>query len=612
MTKRLPASVRDRLRHGSRSSQIALVIHQEVLRCGYGPTVDEARQAFARSGYHVPPSFVSEVHSLRRRGILRAEGRPSKLRYALTGVDYPRLEAPLGDDDIVIEALRAATSRFGTLVSTRDVLDSIRALGRTLRSSSQNAVRSILLGLVRARVRGEAAWHGAVVRHVVVEGVDGLPRSFWGPADGPELEPPTEPVTSRREATVVLVGRAIERLQSMPSRTDLALEARALPDDSRLRTFFPGGTRPRVLTALKAYDLDAGRGLLRVYRSPLAAHGGVPTRYWIGALGAPDPVHEAIALVDDHAYAYRFVQEWEQIARVRRSTTSSERDLLESVFASRIAGLDRAGMLLENALSLPLPDALQAAATASDLRRTAYPAATRSRRTSPEGRRGSIAHALEAARSEGLDQRVVPLVGSTMVLPLQDLAPWTDAEEAGDRGAGPMLPRVRRFPNPEADGRARPASGAAMVATALVDRPEALVALGYRVGEPWTRQILLKAYQLLGETTRDASVLSSAMHRSVANPCSVRLRRLLLIVGGLTNLEGTVDLACSVAFGTGGTVDTSDAKTAVLATALSTPARLPEVLALFSSRDTAGTNRDLLRKLRARASRGRCLGVVPG
>lgn len=205
----------------------------------------------------------------------------------MAGVEYPRNSPPRGDDDIVLEALGAATDQQGTLVSTRDVLQTIRARGQELVSSSDNAVRSILLGLARPRVRGDAAWQGSLVNHVVVNGVDGLPRSFWGPSSRPDLAPPAEPVTSRREAMVVLTGRAVERLGRMPSRTDLALEIRALPESSRVRSFFPGSANSRVLLSLNDYDLDAGRGLLRVYRSPLAAHGGVPTRYWIGAPRLP-------------------------------------------------------------------------------------------------------------------------------------------------------------------------------------------------------------------------------------------------------------------------------------------------------------------------------------
>lgn len=223
-----------------------------------------------------------------------------------------------------------------------------------------------------------------------------------------------------------------------------------------------------------------------------------------------------------------------------------------------------------------------------------------------------MAAAIEAARSEAPERTAGSLVGGAMAVSLQDLAPWVDGAEVADRGAGPVLVRVRRFPNPEADGQARLAGRPRTVATALVDRPEALVTLGYRVGEPWTRQILLKAYQLLGETTRDVGALSEAMHRVAVDSCSARLRRLLLIAGGLAGMAGAADMACSAAFGGDGPVDASDAKTAILATVLLTPERLPEVLALFASRDTERRNAQLLRLLRARASRGRLLGVVPG
>lgn len=51
MSLSLPPTIRSRLRPGSRSSQIVAVVHQQAARFGYGPTVDEARQAFARAGH---------------------------------------------------------------------------------------------------------------------------------------------------------------------------------------------------------------------------------------------------------------------------------------------------------------------------------------------------------------------------------------------------------------------------------------------------------------------------------------------------------------------------------------------------------------------------------
>jgi hypothetical protein len=326
--------------------------------------------------------------------------------------------------------------------------------------------------------------------------------------------------------------------------------------------------------------------------------------------GSPDPVHEAIALVDDFAYAYRYSQEWEQIERIRRSAAEPDRRLLEPILDSRIAGLDYAGRLLEAALPMTLGEAIDASIAAAERPgESASAKGPRARVTT--GRHRSITNAIYAARGELNERLGLPLVGTAVAVSLQDLATWAEADDVGGRGAGPMLHRVRRFPNPHASGQDRLSRGPAAVATALVDRPEAMVALGYRLAEPWTRQILLKAYQLLGETSRDVGALAGALNRADECSASPRLRRLLLVAGGLVNVANAADLACEVV-SRNAAAEASDVRTAILTTALTEPLRLPEVLSRLASADASGRHAELLRKTKARVKRGRILAVVPG
>lgn len=628
----LPPLVDKRLTSNSRSRRVVEVIHREGLRRGYGPTVLEARVAYERTGQSVSRSFTSEIHSLYRRGLLEASGRPGSLRFLVAGATYDRKSPPLSDAEVVLQALRRAVETLGTMASTRDVLEFMKKGGQELESASQNAVRSLLLGLTRERERGpDPKWSGAQVRLASVEGLDGRSRSFWAPIDETDVAPPDLPVASKREALIASVDLFLTRIGRLPSGPELVTLLRTLPPECRIRHLFPSPNgregnedksryRPALMAAIKLQGPEADRGRLRIFRSDLVAHGGRPVRFWVGEPEAEPPSKAtAASILDDFVYTYRLGIEVDGIVRVRRSTSAQDVELLEPLMDARARSAASVRLKLERTLPVPIELAASAADAADEryyrlLGEANGHAWSRTRqkiRRRHGKRRAAVAAAISAEVTNVGDGPEV--VGHFASIPLKELEKFTAGYiELGKRGVGPLLNRVRRFPNPHADGWEREDdSGDPSQVLALVDRPEALCALAALWAGPWTRQMVTKAYQLIGEIARPLPLLEDLIHGAANQHVTPSLRRRCFVAGALVGLESVVPLAMEAAFDKDyGPDSIHDVRTAALATALVRPSATEEVLARLGEWDSERRFADLHRQMSARKRRGLWLSIA--
>lgn len=359
------------------------------------------------------------------------------------------------------------------MVLSRDVAEAIGSAGETLETTDPNGARTRLERLSQPRLReNEHDWNQTLVRHVRVPGQDGRKRSFWAPADQPDLAPPAERVASRAEAVRSLIEECTDTLGRLPTGSDLGLFPRSLPVGSRIREFFPNLMRPRLVTTAKDAARKPGARAIHVFESPFNAHGGAPTRSWIGAEREMPTLPAAAALLDDYLYAYPIAREAEQIERIRRTHGPEELELIAPLLQIRRAALAQLASELDSVLPVPLDQAFVAAESADRhcLVRTVKLGAGYDKERLARDLRQCITRrraALAAIRAVTGDPQAVgtervPCVGTAGTMILRSLEPLAAAYVPVDeRGVGRYLVGARRFYNdrvkaPGASGELEP------------------------------------------------------------------------------------------------------------------------------------------------------------
>lgn len=138
------------------------------------------------------------------------------------------------------------------------------------------------------------------------------------------------------------------------------------------------------------------------------------------------------------------------------------------------------------------------------------------------------------------------------------------------------------------------------------------MALGCRVGEPWTRQMLRKSYQLIGEVSRHVAVVEAVM-RTATEAASGTMRRRCMVAAALMGVSSAPALAQAIAFDGAYHADSlHDIRTAVLVTALVDTAQVGPCLARLARWDRERRYADLRRRMSARARRGAWLSIAAG
>lgn len=391
-----------RTKLGSRARRLLVVTITLTERLGRGASTPELRAAFAQAEQIpeelVPASFVAEVSSMVRRGVLvRTGGHGTKTLYALPDSGLEGVESEDGAI-VVLDALRDAAQRLGRAVSTREVDQELRRRVRAglaaFESDHPNAVRQRLMILARPRVRGAKA--GQLVVRVPAPAKLGVQSAHWLPADhtaATEAAAGTPLVDTSARAAVRVAPRsrasavraAIQTSTLLLGRPVTRQEIRAmlewglLPDEAALLlgsdatagtgagaddadaappaaasdarpTSTPRGegcrrhrdadVLGRALAFTAASDADAvaagAEGRVRITTSALTCLGGAPPRY---ATGAVSPEALAAILFEDLAVGYRVRDEVAGIGALRRRAATLGSELLHQIAWTREAVL---------------------------------------------------------------------------------------------------------------------------------------------------------------------------------------------------------------------------------------------------------------------------------
>lgn len=596
---------RPRLKPGSRAYGLVETVAAATARLTRAITLDEIRLELAMLDMSAPQNLGAEISSLARRGVLEAIGARGRMRYALPGF-VERAQAPgaASDASLILAALQAEAIERGRMVSTRQVQERLEAEGATLKSADPNAVRARLEGMSRPTKRASPR-----VRLVRAASPTGKMRSFWAPGEMQALEPPTHGITSRNEAIVQAVSDCTSELGRMPNGPEINAFLGAHRERNSYVKLIGEGDRPGGLTAAQ----DAAReGVLRMMTTPLTAHGGCQPRF---ALQGVEPAAEAagLAMLDDYTYAYRLGQEGRSIKALRRSRRDAHgSSVIDPLLNAREGLLQTIASELVGEIT-PSLDALARTGARGDAILLDWRKEVRTSRYEQNSDRAirevsAIRHeAIEVLKSVGPAGVAHPRVGQANTIPLRDLEVFLPrGAEAGERGPGHLIPRVRRFPD------LTPEEGSPRFGTregAVVDRAEAILEIAHLHGDRRTVLMLRRAYELLGEVLRDSSAVESSLDDLFARGPSPLASRLLLAAAmmGSGRVEGVAQAQLeAVRHGFG---DENELKAACLAICVAAPAAAGEIVPRLIEPLSAGQHADTVRRIRMRVRRGSLLAI---
>jgi hypothetical protein len=538
----LPLAAVARTRAGSENRAILTAFGAALVDGADGATLDEARVAFARiHGREAPALFTTLAYGLLKRGVLeRRGGRAGHTRLAPAGARHAAMRHPADDGEVVLAALERLSAQEDRWYATREVKREIRRAGRTLKSTSVNAVRKRLETLAKGKVRGDAAWQTPRVFRQTIEGTTGAPAVFWRIARVGPITATMAPQSAAESSRIAI--RAAHAILGRPvSATELrwwaewrggADEApRAGQDDQaaalerwaaeQLRA---GGGRT-LLAQVRRADGRAGphAGRVVVASGDLRCHGGAPRRYSLGV-----PSAEALAQVgfEDTLRAVAPDKEWEEIRAIRAMAqrrclpalaelAETRLRLLVETLSLAAAPVDAGTMLARVTESLLVLDTW-VSSVARRVTRGSRQREIAQMRRAVEGAQ----YALRNVRQLGADGRAVPAayarVGAAGLTTLDDLRPLAALVgrqfDLDERQAVRLVQHARRFPLSDSPTRAgRFVMGTRPRPLAGVDRVDAMLALCDampRLSASVRAQVRAGA-ALLGRVIRDADLLET-------------------------------------------------------------------------------------------------------
>lgn len=527
---------------GSRAHTIVQVASALSLQLGRGAEVAELREAFEQTtGNQAPSSFTSEVHSLKKRGLLKVVGgRASHTLLAPAGFEPDRTQRKDDEVLLVLQALRSVYGRRGRPVSTREVEDEIDRLELPLDPNNANTVRQHLHTLCRQTTRGPRAARRPKARKITATGPSGQPTSHWAPANAEPKKKATAAARSKAAAIRIVVGRVQEALGRPATRTEVRwwLDGPGSQDDiGRTISSRHAGRR---LSDTWSWDRKAEgqAGRLHQVSTALSCHGGAPVRW---SLGPPGPNGERRCHLEDLVAVLRPADESESIRRLERRSAALRSDVLRGLADTRRG-------LLAAVLREPLLDA------------DPEPVVVGLLEALQTARRWTSDH--EAALTEGqievrlrdLDARVWQLEAAQAVLrftpagetPLLRIvgqggtATWEELDEAlrstcrrlglSPRRGPTLIERARRFPIEHAPGEER-FGEADEHPLSVLDRPDVMATLYELFRLPRTSALMRDAHMCLGHVLRDDGLLRE-LFQDVA-PGDMAVRRALIVALGL-------------------------------------------------------------------------------
>lgn len=361
----------------SRTQAVLAVVRQCVARTGYPVLLREVKDAYAPVAvlrgdpwHDAMGSQLSSVLAwLVRRGCLVRTGRIGESRYAPPDVEGLGAPPPRAAD-YVVDALRIACERAGTMVPTSAVTRVMREQGWPCPAGKGKGVTTRLQHLASLSSRsGRRLRNEPPVRLAWRTAADGVRRRYWAPADRAELPLPAPGALSAAEAVRRLVRRASRYVGRPVSVLEANAYAQALsrsnplrralegqfgcptPREARLarrhgatesgpplgdgvrsgapdheirplpsRESPPGRTRwvVPVQRVARANPPTGTRPRVRELRTPYTVRGGAPLRVWFGkADDAPPSQGALIAWLDDAVSTWRVGEELQAIRRLR-------------------------------------------------------------------------------------------------------------------------------------------------------------------------------------------------------------------------------------------------------------------------------------------------------
>lgn len=529
-------------RPGSRAHTIFTVATELANRLGRGAEVPELREAFEQeTGTRAPPSFTSEVHSLKRRGLLEVVGgRASHSLLAPAGFEPDRGHREDDEVLVVLRALRAAYGRLGRPASTREVEAAAGRLGVPFTPDNANTVRQHLHTLCRETERGPRAARMPKARKITIKAPSGQPTSHWLPANAEPKRLATAAARSKSAAIRLAVGRVQDVLGRPATRTEIRWWLDGPGVEEAVSSALSSRHAGRRLGKAWEWDQRSGGEPGRLHRvvTPFTCHGGPPVRW---SLGPPGQAAEALCHLDDLVSALRPADESESIRRLERRA-----DALGSPPLMRLADIRRgllAAVLREPQTGMEPEEAAGVLAEAAD------------------GQRDWVARDLDAraeakvpARLRGLDERISQLnaaravlrftpegalpqlriVGEAGTATWDELAPALHATSArlglGTAKSSRLIDAARRFPKGETPGRER-FGAAGEHALSVLDRPDVMGLLYDLFRLPRTTALMRDAQLCLGFVLRDGALLRELFED--VPPGDRTARRVLVVAMGL-------------------------------------------------------------------------------
>lgn len=506
----------ERTRKNSRARVIVDLIWGLTDHLGRGVAICEIREAFSQKGAGAPPSLTSEVHSLKRRGVIETvAGRVGHSLFALPGSQVSG-ESDNDEGIQVLRAVRRAWERVGRPLSTREVMDELRRMGEGLPSGHPNGVRKRLETLARARVRGPRNRRDPMVEEVSVDSALGQSVSYWVPA-GEVWTRDTIPPRSKADWIRQAVS-TIQRETGVPvERADVYWWYDQLAAEDPMREVMPRKAIGRAFADTLATDEAHPRkiGRLHPVRSPFTCYGGATLRV---TSGPPSTMDQRVVHTLHTLDVLRVADELDGIQELRARARTVESEALENIAAVResvvAAGVSEA---LRGGDEEDIHERIQGYQVA--LRAWLSTASLRKAQREKRERelRERIRHqdALSAARALSMPTRRIPFrVGQAGLFNLNQLAMPIQSTmtllglEGGD--GRHLIARARRFPPSDLDAADR-FGRAGDVDLALLDRVDVVSELIATMSLARASVLIEQAELILGHTLRDPLVILSAL-----------------------------------------------------------------------------------------------------
>lgn len=525
----------------SRRQSIVHVVRVHAMTRGYALTLDEVRDAMAAEGLGIPDTLAAEMSSLKRTRDLVGTWSGACWRYAPPGF-VATATPPLTESEMVLQAVVIACAHFRRMVSTHEVNEAMRAKGWCLDSdtrhtarSQETALRHRLATLARVRTTGrQGAMNRPALRREDQAGAGGRTHTFWAPAGQPGLAlPKTAASASELEAGRTAVRDAVALAGRPLSRSEIALYVMQLPaSDPVRRALADDGSRPRIARVLRQGRREAGGVRIAECRTPWTAAGGAPVRY---ELLAADTAHDLIAhgvlVLDDALAVWRLDRESARLHHLERRLSVSDRRVLSPLLDARRGALASCLEMLSTMVSAPLEESLTRA-EAADATILAWARGVVGLVDTPsmiiravderrQGRRALVSLMRQRGTTvewnEADVQSIVGIAGVSTLDELTVFAPGlVDMERDG--AVARALEGCRRLPNEAGHEYAnRLGWHHGLPKVPILDRAEALSTLGASVPDAWTRVLVARAYDLLGDLLRAPAIVCEVMLLAAAD-----------------------------------------------------------------------------------------------